>query len=44
MPNSKGSRLGPTGLHLLLGILLLGGMGVGVTLAKILAPGETHTL
>ena len=40
MPNSKGSRLGPTGLCLLLGLLLLGGMGVGVVLAKILAPGS----
>ncbi len=40
MPNNKGSRLGPFGLYLLLGILLLGGMGVGVVLAKILAPGS----
>ncbi|MDJ0946995.1 MAG: hypothetical protein QNJ30_26390 [Kiloniellales bacterium] len=40
MPHNKGSRLGPVGLWLLLGILLLGGMGVGVVLAKILAPGS----
>ena len=40
MPNNKGSRLGPVGLWLLLGILLLGGMGVGVILAKVLAPGS----
>ncbi len=40
MPNNKGSRLGPVGLWLLLAILLLGGMGVGVILAKVLAPGS----
>ena len=40
MPNNKGSRLGRFGLYLLLGVLLLGGMGVGLALAKILAPGS----
>ena len=40
MPNNKGSRLGPVGLYLLLGILLFGGVGVGLQTAKLLAPGS----
>ena len=44
MPNDRGSKLGPIGLYLLLGILLLGGMAVGVILARILAPGSAFAL
>lgn len=40
MPNNRGSKLGPFGLFLLVAVLLFGGMGVGLSLARILAPGS----
>ena len=44
MPYEHGSKLGPIGVVFLIGILVVGGIGVGTFLAKMLAPGSLFAL